>query len=262
MVSDRDGLRFWITSIKVLNFDHQRVLSPLNHLFHPALLVATAASNIWAIRYLCSTMPTMQHERFLWIHDFSARSIDVDPSLKLPLICAAVQFASLAVAAWPQFRPPAIDAPPPSSTPAPTPAAPPANRAQRRKAGASAPVAAAAAAAAPAAPAVATPPRAGRITKAIVGVSFAFNLLFTIVSPFFPQGVLLMHWLPSSLFGLTHMLGMRYLSTLPSFRKWVTSRPSIAYAQAAAAHWHNNPLRPLDYDQLKQRLMFKKVKQY
>jgi hypothetical protein len=239
----------------VFNFDHQRVLSPLNHLFHPALLVFTAASNIWAIRYLCSTMPTMQHESFLWIHDFSARSIDVDPSLKLPLICATVQFASLAVAAWPQFRPPAAEAVAPPVTPVSAPA--PTNRAQKRKAVASG---VAPTDTAPTAAAVAPPSPAHPVTKAIVGVSFAFNLLFTIVSPFFPQGVLLMHWLPSSLFGLAHMLGMRYISSLPSFRKWVTSRPSVAYANAAAVYWKNNPLRPGDFEQLKQRPMFKKVK--
>ena len=42
-------------------------------------------------------MPSMRQEEFLWIQDFTLRSIDFDPSLKLPLICAALQFTSQAV---------------------------------------------------------------------------------------------------------------------------------------------------------------------
>lgn len=214
--SDRESLRFWVSSIKVLNFDHQRVLMPINHLFHPALLVATVASNIWATRYLCQMMPSMHNERFLWIRDFTLASIDADPSLTLPLICASVQFASLAVAAWPMFRP--------SSPPSP-----PQQTDQSQQ------------------------PPAGRVVKAVIGVSFGFNILFAIISPYFPQGILLMHWLPSSLFGLVHMLAMRYIAKLPAFRKWVTSRQSIVYGQAAAQFWKNNPLRALDFEQLKKR---------
>lgn len=167
----------------------------------------------------------MHNERFLWIRDFTLASIDADPSLTLPLICASVQFASLAVAAWPILRsPPQQTDPTPTNTSVVQPTA-----------------------AAPAAP------PANRVVKAVIGVSFGFNILFAIISPYFPQGVLLMHWLPSSLFGLAHMLAMRYIGKLPAFRKWVTSRQSIVYAQAAAQFWKKNPLRALDFDQLKKR---------
>lgn len=170
-------------------------------------------------------MPSMHNERFLWIRDFTLASIDADPSLTLPLICASVQFASLAVAAWPMLRP-SLPSPPPQADQTPTKA----SGVESQQA-----------------------PPAGRVVKAVIGVSFGFNILFAIISPYFPQGILLMHWLPSSLFGLVHMLAMRYIGKLPAFRKWVTSRQSIVYGQAAAQFWKNNPLRALDFEQLKKR---------
>jgi hypothetical protein len=42
-------------------------------------------------------MPSMKQEQFFWISDLTVRAIDVDPSLKLPLICAAIQFLNQGV---------------------------------------------------------------------------------------------------------------------------------------------------------------------
>jgi membrane protein insertase Oxa1/YidC/SpoIIIJ len=209
---DREALRFWYSSVKVLDFDHARVLTPLNHLVHPLLLIGVSISNILATRYLCSTMPTMRHASCFWVHDFTARTIDVDPTLTLPLLCATLQFAQIGYLAWPLVFPPAL---PPNAVP--------------------------------------PSPIVNRALGGLLGVGFCFNLLFTTLSPFFPQGVLLMHWLPSTTFALVYTVSLRSAMRTSAFKEWLNSRAAVVYAGAAAFYWRRNPLRPLDFEGLRRR---------
>lgn len=213
MTRDREALRFWFSSVKILDFDHGRVLTPLNHLIHPFLLISVSVSNILAARYLCATMPSMQQASFLWLHDFSARTIDVDPTLTLPLVCAGLQLAQLAFMAWPLVFKPKLE------------------------------------------PGMLPPsPIVNRLVGGALVLGFCFNLVFTVVSPFFPQGVLLLHWLPSASFALVSSVALRSASRTQTFRRWINSRPHVQYAAIAAHHWRTNPLRALDFERLKRRV--------
>ena len=210
---DREALRFWYSSLKLLDFDHARVLTPINHLLHPLLIIGFSVSNILAARYLCVTMPSMQRAEFLWVRDFSARTIDVDPTLTLPLVCAGLQLAQLAFMAWPLFFPPKLE------------------------------------------PGMVPPsPLVNRFVGGTLALGFGFNVFFLILSPYFPQGVLLLHWLPSALFALVYSVTLRGITRTQAFRRWINSRPHVQYAGVAAQYWRKNPLRALDFDRLLKRV--------
>ena len=100
LANSRDGMfrakqQMDILSAKASNF--LSLTSGATRFATPIALVPAAAMQIMTLRFLAANFPSMTTGGFFWCPDLTAASIAVDPYLRLPILCATLQYYSLAM---------------------------------------------------------------------------------------------------------------------------------------------------------------------